>query len=664
VKIHNVVSLISLAVSIVIFSALHAAGSPLPAVRYEFYSWKWAGDAAKAYRGAGENPQYLPKNLPMGELTTEEKARGFTVFRTHWMERTFPITVPKREQIADVIRIFASQGEFEPATFLIRPQRPLQNVLIELGNDLISSNGARIPKSNVRLGIVNGWTKYGNYYKPIRTAIAPVRAVDIDKDYSEQFWMTIKIPEDAKPGVYKGAIDIRVAGSRAHQLVLEVEVLPIKLLEPDAAFGMYFDHTRIPSQWATAEYMEKYYRDMAEHGMTSVTLYNTHGKMDGEKVAYDFAHNLRFKPGDPRYNVGLDVMMDLARKAGLLHKNIPVMYLGFAVDYSWISKRWKELNIPWPGGTPNAEECKVIAQHAREKGWPELLFYLMDEKGGINPYWGPRMMLWMREVIRPIKAAGLKTVDATGFLYKKKDYKKWYAKNRKLDKHELVVNEQGWIVDELVLENIYHWLDITLFSTTMGMEERVFDKMRALKKDYWGYDCAECSLHPESDRFMFGLYTWRIGAKGFWQWHYAACEVRKKDGKMYWPWMDEKGVFHNMGDFWPLYVVLSPLGPIPTISWEAKREGIDDYRYLLTLSDLIARAKRGADERAKQLANQAQAVIDKEMKKIPVDAYQQRYAEVGAGFVRPWPKIKTEEYDTFRRDLAEWIIRLQMKTKR
>lgn len=207
---------------------------------------------------------------------------------------------------------------------------------------------------------------------------------------------------------------------------------------------MYFDHQRIPSQWATADYMEKYYRDMAEHGMTSVTFYNKHGsaadgsryvmqkeaaqklgndtsKPDPQKyfgidqaVVYDFQHNLDFQPGDPRYEVGLDVMLESARKAGLLHRDIPVMYLGFAVDYSWITPRWTELNLPWPGGTPDAKDCRTIAQRAKEKGWPEFLFYLMDEEGGMNPYFGGRMMLWMREVIRPIKESGLRTADAIG----------------------------------------------------------------------------------------------------------------------------------------------------------------------------------------------------------------------------------------------------------
>jgi hypothetical protein len=658
-RVCNIFSLVWFAAGISTRSAVETLGSPLPGVQHEFYSWKWAGDEAKAYMGEGVEPEYLPKDLPMPERTAEERARGFVVFQTHWMARSFPISVPTREQITNRIAVFAAPGEFEPATFLIRPQRALQGVLITLADDLEGPDGARIPAANVDFGVVNGWTKYGNYYNPIRTVIAPIRKpVDIDADYSEQFWITVAIPEDAGPGVYKGTIDILVGGSRAHELVLEVEVLDIELLEPDAAFGMYFDHTRIPTQWATADYMEKYYRDMAEHGMNSVTFYNYHGQMDGDKVVYDFQHNTNFQPGDPRYDVGLDVMLQRAQNAGLLRKDIPVMYLGFAVDYSWIEKRWEELNIPWPGGTPDAKDCKVIAERAREKGWPEFLFYLMDEIEALDPFTGGRRMLWMREIIRPIKAAGLRTADATGYLNTVEEHKKWRAKDRELNKQELVLNDQGLVVDELLLETIYHYLDITLFSTTMGVEDRVFDKLRALNKEYWLYNCAQAGLHPEVDRFHYGLYTWRTGAKGFFQWHYSTCEYTK-GGKTYWPWMDKDGVMHNTGEYWPGYAVLSPMGPIPTIAWEAIREGVDDYRYLLTLRKRIEQAERSGSEDMKELAAQARNDVEAMMESIPIDASRQTHKEVGAAAIHAWRAIGTEDYDRFRRTVAEWIVRLE-----
>ncbi len=664
-----------------------ASGEPLHEAEHALYSWKWAGSSVKAFQGDGVSPEFLPAGAPLPPLTDAERTRGFVVFQTHWLDRSFPITVPTRAQISDRIEMAAAPGEFEPATFLVRPQQDLKRCSLAMAGDLEGPRGSRIPAANVEFGIVNGWTKYGNY--PIRTVIAPIlKPVDIDADYSEQFWITLEIPKTATPGVYRGTVDILVGGSRAHALVLEVEVFEIELLEPDVAFGMYFDHGQIPAQWATADFMETYYRDMAEHGMTSVTVYCTPGRAaDGsrfvltreaarelgidvddppnpgyygfdQEVVYDFAHNLAFDETDPRYPAGLDVMMERAKRAGLLRPDIPVLYLGGAIDYSWIEPTWKRLNIPWPGMTPNGVESRLIADRARAKGWPELLFYLMDEVGGIHPQWGDRMMMWKRQVIRTLHEEGVRTANATGHLYANQEYKKWYAKDRELGKHEVVVNEQGEIVDELLLETLYHHLDVCLFSTTMGAEARVFDRMRAMDKPYWLYNCAQPALHPQVDRFHYGLYTWRTGARGFFYWHYAATPI-VKDGKRYWPWMDEKGVFHNTGDVWPLYVGLSPMGPLPTIGWEAVREGVDDYRYLLTLTKLIERARGGSDEAAKQLADEAAGVIEAMMAKVPIEADRPRHRDVGHAAIRALPDVTAEDYDAFRRNVAGLIVRLQ-----
>ena len=55
--------------------------------------------------------------------------------------------------MTDEVSIFASPGEFEPATFAIRPLVELGTVRFEL-SDLRSPNGATIPASRVEVCIV------------------------------------------------------------------------------------------------------------------------------------------------------------------------------------------------------------------------------------------------------------------------------------------------------------------------------------------------------------------------------------------------------------------------------------------------------------------------------------------------------------------------------
>ena len=98
---------------------------PLPGMQYELYDWKWAGQDVRAYRGEGEDPEFLLPGQPMPALTAAEQQLGFVVFTTPWMELTFPISVPRREQITDRLQLAAAPGEFEPLTCLVRPQRDL-----------------------------------------------------------------------------------------------------------------------------------------------------------------------------------------------------------------------------------------------------------------------------------------------------------------------------------------------------------------------------------------------------------------------------------------------------------------------------------------------------------------------------------------------------------
>lgn len=128
--------------------------------------------------------------------------------------------------------------------------------------------------------------------------------------------------------------------------------------------------------------------------------------------------------------------------------------------------------------------------------------------------------------------------------------------------------------------------------------------------------------------------------------------------------MDENNVFHNTAATRYNYVVPSPQGPVSTLGWEAKREDINDYRYLLTLSRRMDQAKRSSNRDTQQLGVEAQSVIDAMMAKIPVEVYTDIYHRgVDGGFVNPLPVIEPDDYDQFLRTLAGWIIRIDQQLK-
>ena len=109
----------------------------------------------------------------------------------------------------------------------------------------------------------------------------------------------------------------------------------------------------------------------------------------------------------------------------------------------------------------------------------------------------------------------------------------------------------------------------------------------------------------------------------------------------------------------------TPEDLVPTIGWEAVREGIDDHRYLTTLSKLIQRARaKGLSSDSKR----ARAVLQEWNARIDTNGHQAR-AERGLATKRrlgnhydrstgPGQEAAVD-YESFRRQLAGEILRLQ-----
>lgn len=119
------------------------------------------------------------------------------------------------------------------------------------------------------------------------------------------------------------------------------------------------------------------------------------------------------------------------------------------------------------------------------------------------------------------------------------------------------------------------------------------------------------------------------------------------------PWIYQ----YNVGDPWnyldgytsDFFNRSEPDGtPIPVAMWEAYREGYTDYRYLHTLEQLIAEAKRVATPAASQAVAHAEAEL--------------RYVWDA---IRVQPKYKHDnlwspaDFDVYRWLVAQEILRLQ-----
>jgi len=123
----------------------------------------------------------------------------------------------------------------------------------------------------------------------------------------------------------------------------------------------------------------------------------------------------------------------------------------------------------------------------------------------------------------------------------------------------------------------------------------------------WGYNgCYGYPTDTRGYRVFYGFHPWKCGLKGITQYVSRAFPVDdpKTDGCVAYDQINNcnGGTSHPYDFTYP-----SAEGPLPTPKWESIRQGINDYRYLLTLQQLIRRHSLPAK------VAPAQAVLDEVM---------------------------------------------------
>ena len=117
---------------------------------------------------------------------------------------------------------------------------------------------------------------------------------------------------------------------------------------------------------------------------------------------------------------------------------------------------------------------------------------------------------------------------------------------------------------------------------------RITPEIRRLAKEkgaeLWTYDCAIRGRgNTTRARFYAGLYTWALGLRGNFHWCYTEGYA----------WEGDRNAIHA-------FVLPSDSGPVPSVAWEGRREGVEDYRLLRLLESRIA--ARPNDARAREAA--------------------------------------------------------------
>ena len=415
-----------------------------------------------------------------------------------------PFQRPTDATVTDTLRLVATPGEYEPVSFVIHAKTNLPKIIFR--KSALYSKDSAIKAENIDIKLVKCWYQAGTAWETIRN-IQHVRVLtpelllnddslvkvdynskrnyvkvnypgnakyiemtststrgqpgmnndqfpvkdsekllpfSVKKDQYKQIWLTVHVPQNTKPGLYNGKIEMFSDEKSIGNLKLKLRVLPFKLASPKTYYNLnnifassiYYKGILASKGTLTGwNKNETQYRadlqNMLSHGVTAPMLHELERKNDFK----DFERALRI-----REELGIS--------------NDPLYLLG------------RERNL----GYNNTTDPKKIAQAvsflreilaiARKHGIKQVYVYGIDESAGSTLE--KQKTIWkafhkegvkvyeagfMRRTPTPFELAGgyLDTLISSG-QYNHEWAKQWHSKGGKIWSYQ---NPQGGVENPL-----------------------------------------------------------------------------------------------------------------------------------------------------------------------------------------------------------------------
>ncbi len=502
-------------------------------------------------------------------LRPHEDERGFRIWARHWQEPVWPATEPREEELDPEVRLFATPGEYEPFTVIVRPLRNLARVEVE-----ISAIGP-VPAGEVDLRRVRYMRARPNYSTIGRFRIVPDvlerwQTGPAAANENLRLWATVRVPSNSPPDTYRGELTIRADGARA-VVPIRLRVLPFRLREPeDRLYAIYYHHpldlaAAAPDPLSSAYWRRKAeleHADIAAHGTRNVVLH------------------VSASPADERgdFRIGWDLLgekIELGRRYGFrgpIVVSFPVEAVYRRHTGESYGSHLRGVRTPPPAFSEEITAMvRAIEAGRRERGWPEFLYYPVDE-----PSTEPASVEFMVTVLRACKAAGVRT---------------YVTADPTLD----------------AFEPLWPWVDVWCFQAFNVPPAQIrADRERGI--EYWCYPnhvAGENDHTPTAGaRMTYGFGFRRSEYRALIPWIYQGNRGNP------WNYLDSPNMdFMNRSE---------PDGtPIPVTLWEAYREGWDDARYIATLERMIAAARAQPASELRRAADEAEAELRAILDAVP-----------------------------------------------
>ncbi len=565
---------------------------------------------------------------PLPQPTAEERRRGFMLFSRSYLRLLFPNSIPRAEERLQKVSLAACRAEREPAIVAVHALRDLADVKLSV-SDLKSAKGT-LPASSVEVRSVRYHPKEGqSRWGPFNETLMEVplflerrASIALAAQRTQPFWLTVHVPEKAASGTYTGTVTVSVTGSPAAQLPLELEVHPFELAAPKGlTFAMYTKMRDDPA------WIAETFADMRAHGLTSVALCGNSGLA------------LSTENGE--------VKIDWNGESALEQNMAEYVKAGFPEPMVWLMggdiPRFCEKIGPLESeafAEAYRQVIEAIRTHGRESGWPEIIYQPIDE-----PFEHAKHMARAIRLLQILKTIPNLRTEEDG------PNGRW----------ENFTEEVYQLTDVIVLHD-----GPVLNRGTLDMDgwRDFLSKARADKKEIWFYNVDLTAWHPEPIRFMTGFGLWKSGATGVIEWAYM-FPVKPED---------PAAVYRQPRALLYRFPAAPGESGGPCVAYEAVREGVDDYRYLLTLQQLVEQAKASGSAAAGRVAEQAWKAVQERLDAASFEGCKGRAGQGnwtgkceilpdGNRAVRGDHKIPNNwdfsEYDALRAQIAHSIVALQ-----
>ena len=356
--------------------------------------------------------------------------------------------------IGDRLYVVATPGEYEPASFVVHALSDINSLQVEVSD--LKMETSKIYASNIDIKAVKCWYQAGtawnaiqqdkqnkvlvpelllnddslvqvdyeaqeNYLKlrfqnkeqyiwisnpadesraamslscqdfPIKDS-SILQPVDISSNTNKQFWITVKVPDDAPAGLYKGCIKLFTNNKSIAALSLFVRVLPFELADPYYDSSIYYrgklidDECVITSELKSEEQFKRDLENMIAHGVSN------------PRVIIRRKNPLSWKDGPDLEE--LERVLEIRESVGIVGQPLQLAAGGY--------------NLGFPMNAVTPENLEILRRNVRDVltvterfNIPEVYFYAIDEARG-------DILTSQKTVWRAIQEAGGK-VNVAGY---------------------------------------------------------------------------------------------------------------------------------------------------------------------------------------------------------------------------------------------------------